>query len=312
MIEMSDGIRRVTFALPLGIDHVHCYFLRAGDGSWTLVDTGLGRSDPEAVWAPLLAELDGPVERIVVTHLHPDHLGGSADVAALTGATVYQGRLDHEQALGVWGGRHEPELGLEHLRRHGLPDEQVAGLAEEGRRLRTRVRLVRDPELLDEGDRIDGWEVFVLPGHADGHIALLRDGVLIAGDTVLGRITPTVGLYQDSRPDPLADYLDSLERIGVLGAQVAFAGHEHAIGDVAGRVAELRHHHGDRLDEAEAVLGSEPRSAYAVAQVLFPRGLPVAQQRFAVAETLAHLERLVGTGRARRLETDAQTAYIAR
>ena len=39
MLELESGVRRVTFPLPLGIDHVHCYLLPASDGSWTAVDS---------------------------------------------------------------------------------------------------------------------------------------------------------------------------------------------------------------------------------------------------------------------------------
>src|SRR5213593_3145823 len=102
MVELGDGIRRVTFALPLGIDHVHCYLVRGGDG-WTIVDTGLGLPAIVERWRALLAELDGPVERIVITHLHPDHLGAAADLVELTGAPVFQGRLDHEESVRAWG-----------------------------------------------------------------------------------------------------------------------------------------------------------------------------------------------------------------
>jgi glyoxylase-like metal-dependent hydrolase (beta-lactamase superfamily II) len=311
MVEVAGGVRRVTFRLPLGIDHVHCYFLRADDGTWTLVDTGLGRSDPEAVWTPILAELDGPVERVVVTHLHPDHLGGSADVAALTGARVFQGRLDREQTLGAWCDPLAPERSAAHLLEHGMPREHAEELTVQGTMLRERVRPAGDPELLDEGDDVDGWEVLELPGHADGHVALLRDGVLIAGDTVLERITPTVGLYQQSRPDPLGDYLRSLDRIAALDVRVAFAGHEHPIQDVPGRVAELRLHHDERLAEALAALGPRPQAAYEVSLRLFDPGLPLVQKRFALAETLAHLERLVVEGRAERVEEDGAPCYRA-
>src|SRR5919106_819255 len=180
MDELRPGLLRVTFDLPLGIDHVHCYLLRSSDGTWTLVDAGLG---------------------------------------------------------------------------------------------------VADPELLAAGDRVDGWEVLLLPGHADGHIGLLKDGVLVAGDTILGRITPTVGLYQQSRPDPLGDYLASLDRIAALAPTVAFAGHEDVIADPAGRVRELVHHHSERMQEAERALGAEGQTAYDISFALFPTDLPPSQRR---------------------------------
>lgn len=309
MVEVAEGVRRVTFRLPLGIDHVHCYFLRSHDGSWTLVDTGLGRSDPEAVWRPILAELDGPIERIVVTHLHPDHVGGGADVAALTGARVLQGRLDHEQTLGAWGDPRGPERSAAHLLEHGMPAEHAEELALQGVKLREHVRPAATPVLLDEGDRVDGWEVLELPGHADGHVALLRDGILLAGDTVLGRITPTVGLYQQSRPDPLGDYLRSLDRIASLGVRVAFAGHEAPIEDVTARVEELCRHHEERLEEALAALADDAQDGYAVSLRLFDPGLPLAQKRFALAETLAHLERLVVEGRVERVDREGRHLY---
>src|ERR687897_2456431 len=103
MLELDAGIRRVTFALPLGIDHVHCYLLPASDGGWTVVDTGLGLPDAAERWGRIVDELGAPVTRIVITHFHPDHVGAAADVAALTGAPVFQGALDYEQCVHVWG-----------------------------------------------------------------------------------------------------------------------------------------------------------------------------------------------------------------
>ena len=306
--ELADGIRRVTFALPLGIDHVHCYFLRGDDG-WTLVDTGLGVDDPEAHWATALGELDGPIVRIVVTHFHPDHVGGAADVAALTGAPVFQGRADYAQCVGAWAGGRERLMAF--MQSHGLPADESAKIQADSELLRSRVRYARDPNLLDPGDEVDGWSVLHLPGHADGHIALLRDGVLIAGDTILGGITPAVGLYPDSRPDPLGDYLGSLRRIEELAPSVAFGGHGSVMDAPVERAREILEHHAERLALAEAALGPEPVTAYDMSLALFPSDLPPAQRRFALAESLAHLERLVLEDRAERVEGDGVTRYLA-
>jgi glyoxylase-like metal-dependent hydrolase (beta-lactamase superfamily II) len=295
-----DDVRRVTFRLPLGIDHVHCYLVRSRDGSWTLVDTGLGVDDPEAAWAPVLADLDGPVERVVVTHFHPDHVGGARDAAAVTGAAVLQGREDREQSVRAWGPERSSEALGEYFAAHGMPRAQVAEYVRESEWLAGRVRLPEAPALLDAGDSVDGWRVELLRGHADGHIVLVRDGVLIAGDSILAGITPNVGLFPEARPDPLGDYLGSLGRIVELAPRVALSGHGPTIADPPARAREIVEHHRERLAQAEAALGPEPRNAYEVSLVLFPDELSASLRRFALVESLAHLERLVLSGRAAR------------
>jgi glyoxylase-like metal-dependent hydrolase (beta-lactamase superfamily II) len=308
MDELPGGIRRLTFPLPLGIDHVHCYLLPGSDG-WTLVDTGLGLPDAAPRWEEALDGLE--IARIVITHFHPDHAGGGDDAQKLTGATVHQGADDYRQCLSVWGTDDWSERLADYLEGHGLP-EQVAGeLRHESRTFAPFVRFARDPQLLHEGDEVDGWRVLDLPGHADGHICLERDGVLVAGDHLLGAITPTVGLYPDSRPDPLADYQASLRRTIELAPLIALPGHGETIHDPVSRVHEILEHHERRLDQTAAALGSDPRSAYEVSVVLFGLSLDASGRRFALAETLAHLERLVHEGRAARTGDDDRVSYTA-
>jgi glyoxylase-like metal-dependent hydrolase (beta-lactamase superfamily II) len=300
MEELEPGILRHTFALPLGIDHVHVYFLRSSNGGFVLVDTGLGSRDPEERWRPVLDELDAPVEAIVVTHMHPDHVGGAGDVAGLTGAPVFQGRDDHAQCVRAWGERN-PERFAAFWRAQGMPASTVEGMAAESDRLLAAVHWVERPDrLLDPGDEVDGWRVELLRGHADGHIVLLRDGVMIAGDTILSGITPAIGLYPNSRPDPLGDYLETLRRIEELSPRVAYSGHRSAVADPPGRAREIARHHDERLDRAEAALDGRPLSAYEVSLALFQTDLSTTLRRFATAESLAHLERLVADGRAAR------------
>lgn len=310
MHEVASGIRRVTFPLPFGIDHVHCYLLAADDGSWTLVDTGLGLPGSEERWAPILARLDGPLERVVITHFHPDHVGDAAPVAALSGASVFQGRVDREQCRRVWGDRASPERLARHLLAHGMPAAEVAAGSGDSELLLGLVHADLEPERLEPGDEIAGWKVFHLPGHADGHLALLREGVLIAGDALLAEISPIVGLYPDANPDPLGDYVQSLERIAELAPRVAFAGHRDPVRDPAGRALELREHHRDRLAATVLALGRGWKTAYEVSLGIFGNDLSPVQRRFALAETLAHLERLVREERAR-IDEDNRALYAA-
>ncbi|HEY7018939.1 MAG TPA: MBL fold metallo-hydrolase [Gaiellaceae bacterium] len=308
MDELPAGIRRLTFPLPLGIDHVHCYLLPGEDG-WTLVDTGLGLPDARGRWEEELRGVE--VARIVITHFHPDHVGGARDVHELTGAPVFEGVEDYRQAERVWGSGDWSDRLADYLGSHGLPERVADELRHESRTFSPFIRFAPDPEPLREGDEVDGWRVLELPGHADGHLCLERDGVLVAGDHLLGAITPTVGLYPESRPDPLADYQASLRRTIELAPRIALTGHGDPVEDPAGRARELLEHHDHRLDETAAVLGREPRSAYEISIELFGGRLDASGRRFALAETLAHLERLVREGRAGRSGDSRGSAYTA-
>jgi glyoxylase-like metal-dependent hydrolase (beta-lactamase superfamily II) len=156
-IEVTDGIVRFTFELPLGIDHVHCYALRAaGGGGWTVVDTGLGVDDAAARWEAACRELDGPVERIVITHFHPDHVGAAAVLADLTGAPVLQGSEDYAQCVSAWGPEREPERLIAYMLEHGLPTAAADEMRRESGELARLVRYARDPDPLIPGEQIDG------------------------------------------------------------------------------------------------------------------------------------------------------------
>jgi glyoxylase-like metal-dependent hydrolase (beta-lactamase superfamily II) len=307
--ELAGGIRRVTLPLPMELDHVHCYLLPGTDG-WTLVDTGFGAPGPSDHWRDLLAELREPVARIVITHFHPDHVGGARDAADATGAPVFQGALDYEQCERVWGSDWGARLDR-WFALHGAPPDVAEDLRGTGEAIRPFVRYVRDPELLHAADTVDGWLVGEFPGHADGHICLLADGVLIAGDHLLPKISPTVGLYPDARRDPLGDYLTSLERTIELAPRLAFPGHGDPIDDPVGRAEELLDHHRRRLDETEALLAAKPRAGYELSLALFPDADRAIQRRFAFAETLSHLERLVLEGRAARADVGGTLSYTA-
>jgi glyoxylase-like metal-dependent hydrolase (beta-lactamase superfamily II) len=272
-----SGVSRITLPLPSGPKHVHCYVLEGDDGR-ILVDTGIGGNE------------DWPeVERIVITHMHPDHVGGAAAAAETTGASVHQGALDYAQCERVWGSEDWPERIAVWFTAHGVPRESTDELIEQGHAFRPFIRVVRHPELLYEGSEVGGWRVVELPGHADGHIGLLRDGVLVGGDTLLGRISPAVGLYPESRPDPLGDYLDTLRRLIELGPTVVYPGH--------GEPVEV---------------DNEGRTGFDLSHVLFPNATAPQQRRFAVAETLSHLERLVVEGRAARIQAVGNVSYTAK
>jgi len=304
--ELADGICRVTLPLPTRPGHVHAYLLGSGEG-WTLVDTGLGLPDARERWAEELRGLE--VERIVITHFHPDHIGAAADVAELTGAEVFEGELDYAQCRLVWGNPEWPERIAAWFRENGVPPPVADELLGTAQVYAGFIRYAADPTPLAAGQSVDGWEAVAFPGHADGQLGLIRDGVLVAADHVLDPISPAVGLYPESRPDPLGDYLESLERVVELEPRLALPGHGEPIADPAERARELIRHHRERLRRTAAALGPEPRTGYDVSLALFGLDLKPAARRFAVAESLSHLERLVAEGGAVKTGADGPISY---
>ena len=164
--EIDPGIARLTVPLPFRRAMCTATSWRGTTG-WFSFDTGLALPDLEELFRE---ELDGPVERIAITHFHPDHVWGGEVAAEVTGAPVYQGRLDYEQCVRVWGAPDWPERIANWFRLHGVPAEMTDEMLVRDREALPLIGFVREPELLDEGDRVDGWDVVALPGHADGHL----------------------------------------------------------------------------------------------------------------------------------------------
>ena len=308
MDEIEPGISRLTVQLPVRPGHVHCYVVEGDDGR-LLIDTGLALPGLDELFR---GELDGPVDRIVITHFHPDHVWGGEVAREVTGAPVHQGSLDYEQCDRVWGSDDWPEGIAAWFRLNGVPAEMTETMLARDREALPLIRFDRDPELVDEGDSVDGWDVIALPGHADGHLGLVRDGVLVVGDHLLPDITPAVGVYPESQPDPLGAYLHSLERTIELAPRLALPSHGDPIHDPAGRAREIIEHHRERLADTLAALSAEPQTGYELSLALFPGAHPPSQRRFAVAETLAHLERLVATGEASRQGDVTPVTYTER
>jgi glyoxylase-like metal-dependent hydrolase (beta-lactamase superfamily II) len=182
-----------------------------------------------------------------------------------------------------------------------------ADLAAESTRaeIGTAVELAAPTRLVSEGDVVEAggrwWRVLHLPGHADGHIALHDEhgGRLIGGDVLLDEITPNVGRWPDTEPDPLGRYLATLRRVAGVEPAVVLPGHGPVIRTASARAGEIAAHHAERLDVTAAALADGAESAYDAAQAIW-RDEPLGfhEQRFALVEAISHLERLGATGRA--------------
>lgn len=322
--EIEPGVWRIPLPLPFALRSANVYLLDDGTGNWAMVDSGLGLPADEAALRAGLAFAGISVAQIstlILTHAHPDHIGLSGPIAAESGAQVYMLAGESQRLYDVWTLDNPALFGaIEALyATNGLPPDEAHRASKANRQIRSILRLppASDLHLLADGDELrlgrHVYHVLWTPGHSDYHMCLLReDGLFIAGDHILPSITPNIGLYPNARPDPLRDYFTALTRVRQLPARLVLPGHRRPLTDLATRAEELRIHHEERSDLTLAALAARPEGSHAatVADELFGARLRTEEdRRFALVETLAHLEYLRRQERATREERDGVNYY---
>jgi glyoxylase-like metal-dependent hydrolase (beta-lactamase superfamily II) len=310
-VNVVEGIYQVQLPLPFPLRIVHSYVLRDGDG-WTLIDAGINYPAGQAAWRAAFAELGitpDAIRRIILTHAHPDHYGLAGWLAAQSGAPVLLSPGEELFAQRVWqNGAANERLVTAFFIAHGMPDtlaEQV-GLGMAATRPMTEpwpaTRTLAPGTRIEIGQR--SFQAIATPGHSEEHLVFYcaEERLLLCGDAVLTKITPNVSLWPNGPTNPLADFLRSLELLADLDVDLALPGHGPLITAFDARLGQLRAHHDERLWAMEQAAGSGA-TAFAVCASVFPtEALSPHQVRFAMAETLAHLEYLVEVGRLERIE----------
>jgi glyoxylase-like metal-dependent hydrolase (beta-lactamase superfamily II) len=318
-LEVAPGVRWLRMALPFALDHINLWLLRDTQGGregWTIVDCGIANEATRAAWQHIFeTELQGlPVLRVIVTHMHPDHMGLAHWL------TERWSTPDHECRLWIsatdWNAARVASTsttgfgGEESARffaRHGLTDPnalaQVRGrsnyYANMVPEVPRRYRRLLDGMVLTIGGR--AWQCIAGYGHAPEHMALHCPaiGVLISGDMVLPRISTNVSVYDlEPEADPLPLYLSSIARLRSLPADtLVLPSHGKPFTGLHERIQQLTDHHAERFADVLAACASGPKSAADLLPVLFKRTLDLHQTTFAMGESVAHLHALLSQGR---------------
>ena len=322
-IEVADGLRWVRLPLPFALDHVNVWLVRdtfEGREGWTLIDCGVARDTVKAQWEQVFENcLDGlPIVRVLVTHMHPDHVGLAGWICERWDAPLWMTMTDFfvanlwtrtAQDKGARGG----ESAVAYFTKHGLSDEEHLTKIRERAGyypslvtpLPSSYRRLVDGEVVRMGSR--DWKVIIGYGHAPEHISLYDAGtnIFIAGDMVLPRISTNVSVF-DYEPDgnPLQLYLDSLNKYEPLPADaLVLPSHGKPFTGLHERIQQQRDHHRDRLDDVLRAC-KDGRCAAEIIQVLFNRTLDTHQLTFAMGEAIAHLNTLVARGQLTRRADD--------
>ena len=244
--------------------HTNCYLIY-NSSEILILDPGSPYEDEQHALAACIDELISEgrkVREIVLTHLHPDHIGGVNSLRAHLGESV-QVAAHIETA-------------------QGLSDIKVD-------------RLIHDKETI----KLDGDPQIILhalhtPGHARGHLCFHDEqtGVLITGDNIVGLGSVLI----DPPEGNMREYLDSLQRMRALpNLSVLFGGHGPAMANPYKKIDEyIAHRHEREARILEAVRASAATPKEIVARVY----TDVSPKAHAMAEraVLAHLEKLEADG----------------
>ncbi|RZJ17962.1 MAG: MBL fold metallo-hydrolase, partial [Haliea sp.] len=321
-LDVAPGIRWVRMGLPFALDHVNLWLMRdAIDGreGLTIVDCCVSRDEAMADWNAIFATaLDGlPVLRVIVTHMHPDHIGlarwlcerwstPAHECRLWISATDYGvARLSASSVSGFGG-----ESAAVFFAAHGLADpaalQAIRGRSDYYANLVPGVpdtfRRMMDGDVIRIGGR--DWQAISGYGHAPEHIALYCADtapeagpprpVLISGDMVLPRISTNISVHDlEPEADPLALYLASIDKYLPLPVDtLTLPSHGKPFLGLHTRIAQLHDHHRDRLAEVVEACRQQPCSAADIVPVMFPRQLDHHQIAFAIGEAIAHLNKL--------------------
>jgi glyoxylase-like metal-dependent hydrolase (beta-lactamase superfamily II) len=312
--QVVPGVWRLRLPLPWpGVPHCNAWALAAGDGV-VLVDTGMHEPGSLGHLEEALRQVNLRLEHvrlIVCTHAHADHCGQAPPIAERTGCEVWL-HPDHAHFTAQAA---DPEASfarrMEVARQSGVPEEPLRRWAEQRRSqslgLAGELRAARD---LVAGERVRSdlgeWDVIETPGHAPSHVVLHQPEhrLLLSGDHVLGR--PSLYFDYGWTPDPVGEYIASLDAVEALDVRLVLGGHGRPINDLRGHAEAARRAAEDNLDAVRERVARDAVTAYDVSRDVYGELFMPATAGWLMTMTLCYLRHLGVAGEASRTGSDPE------
>jgi len=306
-LEVADGVFWLRFALPMkGLNHINLWALRDKDG-WMIVDTGIANKDSKEIWKKHFTELMGgrPVNRILCTHLHPDHTGLAGWLCKKFDAPLLMTRGEYFlcRLLAADTGQPAPREGIKFYRKAGFTDDQIelyklrfGGFGKAISPMPHSYDRLTDGEL----GQINGreWRVIIGSGHSPEHACLYSEAlnICLTGDQLLPNISSNVSVWPtEPEGNPLEDWIRSCHKLKEELPEDVLVCPAHGVPfrGAHKRLDKLISHHEKALDRLLEYCREE-RLATEVYSVLFRRSIDDGNRIMAVGESIAHLNCLKG------------------
>jgi glyoxylase-like metal-dependent hydrolase (beta-lactamase superfamily II) len=317
LMEVAPGVHWIRMPLPYALDHINLWALE-DEAGWTVVDTGVHTDESIGVWTELLAHWpdNRPITRVIVTHMHPDHVGLAGWLTRKFGCRLWMTRLEYLNCRVIVSdtGREAPQDGLNFFRRAGWSEAALdtyrARFGRFGKHvyaLPDSYRRLHDGEALSIGGR--RWRVVVGSGHSPEHACLYCPelDVLISGDQVLPRISSNVSTHaMEPDSEPMSEWLHSLDKLrrDIPDGVLVLPSHNECFRGLHARIDALRESQERAFNRLRRSL-DRPRRAVDVFAHLFSRDVAETEgPKFSMAtgEALASLNHLASRG-----ELDSET-----
>jgi len=306
--EVLPGVHLIELPLPLSLGVINVYLVQLTEG-YLLIDCGM---DTEPCFQALHRATEAvgvrwqDIREILLTHIHPDHMGLAHRLLELTGARLWLHEHDAEFLEKLTQFERYQAWAEEVLRQAGVTAEIILKIRHVSDEIRRSFHRLKPDRLLMGGEKVPAaigeLEVLWTPGHSPGHVCLYgrERRVLFSGDQMLEDISPNIGWHEDR--DPLGEFLASLDALAQLEIELILPSHGAPFSGHREWIRKTIEHHADRCARILKLLESAPKSAADVANQLWERPFTPFHYRFAVFEVLAHLEYMERQGRVVRLE----------
>ena len=251
------------------------------------------------------------VTRVIVTHLHPDHVGLAGWLVEEFNVPLYMSRTDYLmcRTLVMDTGLPAPEEGVLFYKAAGFPDDALelyrkrfGGFGAGVYRLPQSYRRMTDGQEIQIGKH--RWRVVVGRGHAPEHACLWCPElkVMISGDQILPRISSNVSVFPtEPEANPLQEWLDSCLHLQALVPEETLIcpSHNEPFYGVKTRMTQLIEGHEDGMTKILAMC-EKPQRAIDVFPALFRTKITSGNFGMATGESLAHLNCMRARGQLKR------------